>query len=313
MTGPGIALRSLSLIVAAACWGTAAATPGDPWHSVSASGRVLGPGAAEGATKAPSSFCTVVSREINLHQIDYAAHCLGLDSVTWNGSPAVSCTSNLDGKVFFADPDSGAQLDWFNLNAANSGAFGNHQWDGMFFNDHTMWYRYFTDTEGIGWTTFDNPAQDSGRGMDMDHGNGLVWETFSSTGLYAFGPTDSQGTYFHISAGMPGQMSGLTVFPHGTGTGIAVAFYLFTRVFFFEFTGTAVTYLDCADLPQANTVDESYGLTYSEARGTFFWSYLDASGRRYLSELVFSGDVMDLIFGDGFECGSTSAWSDLAP
>ena len=176
-----------------------------------------------------------------------------------------------------------------------------------------MWSRYFTDTEGIGWTVYDNPAQDSGRGMDGDHDNGLVWETSSSFGLYAFGPTDSVGTFYDISASIPGQMSGLSVYDSPASSGIAVAFYLTPRVFFFEFDGGSVTYVACADLPQTYAVGESWGLAYSEVRGTFFWSYLSQAGDLYLSELSPSGPGFDLLFGDGFESGDTGAWSEVVP
>ena len=109
-------------------------------------------------------------------------------------------------------------------------------------------------------------------------------------------------------------MSGLAVFPYyGANIGIAVATFSTTQIFLFEFTGAAVSYVGCADLPQTNPVDASWGLAYSETRGTFFWSYLSVSGHRWLSELYPSGLGFGLIFADGFESGDTSEWSSATP
>ena len=303
----------LALILTGTCLGPVAASDDDRFAAVSASGRFIMDTAAAREQMSPRETCEVTLDEIGLHAITYAGQCLALDFVSYHGTDEVSFTSNFDGKVFFADPDSGAELSSFTLNPANNGAFGNHEWNGMFFNDWSQWDRYFTDSDGIGWSTYDNPASNLGRGMDFDSVNQLVWETYSSTGLYAFGPTNSSGTFFDLSAWITSQMSGLAVFPDGAGTGIAVASYSSPQILFFTFAEGAVTYAGCAVLPVTNPVEESFGLAYSENRRTFFWSYESTSGQRWLSELDPSGPGFSLIFGDGFETGNTTGWSSSVP
>jgi hypothetical protein len=150
--------------------------------------------------------------------------------------------------------------------------------------------------------------------MDADHANGLVWETYTSTGLYAFGPTDSVGTYFDISAHIPPTcetgMSGLAVYPCGGATGLAVACYASTQVLFFEYADGSVTYTGCGELPRTIPILESYGLAFADSRGTLYWSAKEASGSHYLTELSASGPGFCYVFADGFETGDTTAWTE---
>ncbi len=151
---------ALAVVLTAIWSGPAATASGDRTGSVTASGRFVEGAGAASQHSSSLGPCEVTLTEVRLHAITYAGLVLGLDYVTYHGAPELSFTSILDGKVFFADPDSGAELGSFDLNPANNGAFGVHEWNGMMFNDWNTWDRYHTDTDGIGWATYANPAQD---------------------------------------------------------------------------------------------------------------------------------------------------------
>lgn len=144
----------------------------------------------------------------------------------------------------------------------------------------TVIYEY----DGSIWTTYENPCSNEGEGMDYD--GSYIWELTSGGYVYKF---DTNGV-LNDSWQLPADthiLSGMTLFPSGSNQGIAIIcrYQGDDYLSLFEVTGSTLTYLGVADLQDKLA---SYGLTYSESRGTFFWSWLhETPGAPYygISEL----------------------------
>jgi hypothetical protein len=86
---------------------------------------------------------------------------------------------------------------------------------------------------------------------------------------------------------VPTQLSGVTVFPFMGDVGLCVTTYSTFNLYFYQYDGSSMTYLGSVACPAS--CSSSYGLAYSENRGTIFWSY--NSGGYMLGEIEFSIDV----------------------
>ncbi|MBN1434116.1 hypothetical protein JW921_05105 [Candidatus Fermentibacterales bacterium] len=197
------------------------------------------------------------------------------------GDEVIIFTSNTDNKLFMCDPDDGAYVSEVSLNyTGNPYPFGNCWKVGA---GVTAWVNDFITSsmavwDGSAWSSISNPAGTNGRGMDFE--DPYIWETNSSSSILRFEPGGSPTSF---AAGVPGQMSGLAVFPLGANLGVVTTCYNAPghNLYFYEFDGASLTPLGNAPCPVA--VGNSLGLTYSESRGTFFWGY--NSGGYYIAEL----------------------------
>ncbi len=218
----------------------------------------------------------------------WAGQCLGMDVWETGSSVNVIFSSRSDMQINSLDPVSGTSAGTIDLDGGNTNCFG-VAWN----NDLTTpiyhtddWsdnVLYYTEDYGTSWSTVSNPAGTQGRGMDCDGTD--YWITNSSAGLYRFTPGGSSEA---ISVPeVPSQMSGLTVFPYLGDLGLCITTYNNHYFYFYVWDGSTATYLGNAACPTA--VSGSYGLAYSDDRGTIFWSY--NSGGYQIAEVDFVIDV----------------------
>ena len=211
---------------------------------------------------------------------------MGLDVVENPSGPEVSLlgTNNTDDAVYFYTP-SGMVTDTIQLDPLNASCFG-----AVYVLDESMLYTndwehtdlFYTDDMGSTWSTVQDPAEYSGRGLAY-HDN-LFWTTCGYSGLLQFTPGYPPIQTF-ILPEVYGQLSGLAVFPLEGATVIAVTTYSDHNIWFYELDGSSLQFLDLAPCPA--TCQASYGLAYCESRDTIFWSYRTASGEYLISEISF--------------------------
>lgn len=231
---------------------------------------------------------------VNTWQAPYASHILGLEYRDDQGD--ILFVSSLNNKVFIANPDNGAQIGSIDRPA---GMYGfDVAWDGTEYYINGWNTSVIYHGTGSGWTSYANPAGTNGRGMSFD--GAQIWESNSSTGAYTFNP-DGTGAQPYALPGVTVQISGLTAFPFPTGNqpcGLMATCYNQPTFYFYTFNGSSITPIGSAPCP--TSVTQSLGLTYSQTRGTFFWSY-SYSGAYYVAEL-------DIEMGAALE-GDT--WGDI--
>ncbi len=185
------------------------------------------------------------------------------------------------------DPATGAPGATMTLNAANTSAFGiawnnDPDTDTYYVNDFGQTVLYYTEDFGTSWTTTASPSGSNSRGMDFD---GTDYWTTNGTGggLFRFQP--GVGASNIAIPEVTDQTSGMTVFPYGSNTGIAVTCYNTHIIYFYEWDGSAMAYLGSAACP-ASGVGYSMGLTYG-ANGNLFWTYWVGASEYHLAELSF--------------------------
>ena len=133
------------------------------------------------------------------------------------------------------------------------------------------------------WTSGTNPAGGSGRGMDYDASSGYIWQVFvSPPALYRHLPDGSSLTTYSLSE-VSGNICGLTIFPYGSGHGVMVSGYTDPDIHFYEFTGSTLSYLGCAAVPDG-AATSSYGLAYSEDRASWWYSYRKNTSEYWIME-----------------------------
>jgi len=217
----------------------------------------------------------------------FGSFCRGLDVVNHGGtdmlmSPAVSSDS-----VYFINFDDGLMNDKLPLDAANTGGWGSYPYGSINVNDYTNSSIFNSTDLGVSWTPYTNPSGSSGRGMDVDYTTSLVWETSSSDGVYSFTHQAATGTFYDISTYIPDQMSGLTVYENGGYHFLIVNTYGSGYAYFFDLDDN-LNYLGTAAHPYQSTTQNAYGLSYCDARDTFFLAYKDTNGNCYLIEMELS-------------------------
>ncbi len=144
---------------------------------------------------------------------------------------------------------------------------------------------YYDDPNWI--VAFSNPAGSNGRGLDFQNDGNYIWETYSSGTTHRIYRIDETGgyTYYTITE-VPGQMSGLAVFPYNGNLGIIVTCYGFQDWFLYEFDGSSLTYEGSGD-PGLSNFTMSLGPTYYGNTDTFFWSYIVYGTIRWIAEVEF--------------------------
>ena len=184
------------------------------------------------------------------------------------------------------DAATGGMENTLPLDAANANGFGlawNNDFnsDTYYTNDFVDNVLYYTDDFGSSWTTVANPANNNGRGMDFDGTD--YWSTNGDGGgLWRFQP--GVGAQNIAIPEVPTQPSGLAVFPNGSDIGIALTCYNTHNIYFYNWNGSALSYLGSAACPV--TCSYSYGLTYAQTTGNLYWSF--NNGGYCIAEVSFS-------------------------
>jgi hypothetical protein len=243
-------------------------------------GDVTGPQAAlpNGGTD------DIVVTVLNTWSPTYASHVLDVEYR--ESDDAVLFISSLNNTVFIADADNGAQLGSVARPAGIVG-FGVTWINGEYFinawNNSNMYHG-----SGSGWTSFSNPAGTAGRGLSYD--GEKIWQSNSQAAQY-MNPDGTGATAVPLS-GITYQISGLATYPLTTGDrmpcGLIATCYNESppKFHFYTFDGGSATLLGVVNCPGSPT--GSYGIAFAQARGTFFWAYLDGSGY-HVSELSITG------------------------
>ena len=215
-----------------------------------------------------------------------AEKALGLDVFIDGGSVYIlGADNNLD--IIQAYDVAGATLGAMTLDPSNSNCFG-IAWNNEISSDtyYTCGWSssvlYYTDDFGSSWTTATSPSPGSARGMDFD-GTDYWCTNGSGGGLWRFQPGVGQENI--ATPEVAGNPSGLTVFPYGSNLGVAVSTYSNGFIHFYEWDGSTMDYLGAAACPAS--CSSSFGLGYSSASNTIYWSYLDGS-TYHLAEFSFS-------------------------
>jgi len=151
---------------------------------------------------------------------------------------------------------------------------------------------YYTEDDGLTWEKVTNPTGHNGRGMDFFES--YYWEAnqgggsgvtgvcrFVPGGTSLFFPTPEVGAY----------PSGLTVFPFGGNTCVAIASAVQRKFFFFQWDVTSLTFMESIDCPVSGNLS-SYGLAYNEGNGHIYWSYR-ISSEYHLVELSFEPTALE--------------------
>ncbi len=243
--------------------------------------------------------CTETSTTINPHESGsdavtltivndwtLADQILGIDFFDGAGD-YVLAVNNTDDIIQAYDPATGAPTGTMTLDAANTSAFGlawnnDPDTDTYYVNDFQQTVLYYTEDFGTSWTTTPAPGGSNSRGMAFD---GTDYWTTNGTGggLLRFQP--GVGTATVTIPEVADQPSGLTVFPHESNLGIAVTCYNTHSIYFYDWDGSAMTFLGSAACP-ASGIGYSMGLAYG-ANGNLFWSYWVGTSEYHLAELSF--------------------------
>jgi hypothetical protein len=209
------------------------------------------------------------------------AYCTEILDLAWMPSGYLLFTSIADSKIYACDPNSGAyvdDIDAYDTNPAAWGVMYGPTGGVLTTNDYTVG-NLFT-WSGTTWSESPNPAGIYGRGLEYDLASGAVWEATSmSTGRYLYRFVPGGGTAFYTVSGPTSWLSGLGLFPLGSGLGIVVASYSDPHLYVYQYVGTSLSYVGYASCPASGYPDQfSLGMTYAASRGTFFWSYVDSQG-----------------------------------
>ena len=254
----------LLLAFAAVTWGF---VDEDGWDSSIPSGSM------------PQGTDVISLSYVNAFQVPAALQILGLDHQ--NSISYLGLMDNESDSIRGVVDDTGSQI--WTLDTPCANIFGlAHNWPVSY-----DWYvNSWTDTNiylsGPWAVSFPNPAGTLGRGMDYNNDTDMLWETYSSSGVWRIDVSGS-GT-FYSTPEVPGQISGLAVFPFHGNLGVALCFYSTPGWLFYEFDGSNLTYYGSADLG-LGSFDGSRGLTYNAGSDTFFYSYIVYGTLRWIMEV----------------------------
>lgn len=235
---------------------------------------------------AGSGFDYIDIDVLNTWQAPYASEILDL-SMTSSGELAFR--SDLDMKIFLADPDDGSYIGEILLPGCSG--FGLACLGSSYYiNSDTSPY-IFHSTGSTAWESFPNPAMFAGTGMTNDPN---VWDTLSEAcsqaddRIYSF-DYNGAGEEFGVLPEVTGELSGIAA--HWVATDgltelpfalVATCFYQHQFFFFFENGGV---YYQYGLEPCPISEQQSLGLAFAPSRSSFFWSYLALDGEYYVSEL----------------------------
>jgi hypothetical protein len=215
---------------------------------------------------------------------------LGLDWYEWEDGYVVFVSSSED-RVYRWDAGYESLYGFTDLMDTNTSAFGVASGpSGTYFstNDYVNSWMYFwwPAPGGAAWEVHENPAGSNGRDMEWDPDGNVFWEAATVAGsrrIYRFLYPSPYTTYTLTQP--TGQLSGLAVFYPGGTTTLAVTSYTDLHVYFYQFTGSSLTWIGTAACPAVPGLNQSCGLCYAHSRGTMFWSWVDTGGTYHLTEL----------------------------
>ena len=229
---------------------------------------------------------------LNTFQVPSAGQMLGLD--TQDGSDQLVIMDSNAGLIRGVVMGTGNPV--WTLATPCSFTFGCcHNWPSpygwyvnCFINNNIYYY------DDSAWNVaFSNPAGSCGRGMDFQNDGNYIWETYSNGTTYGIYRIDETGSFtYYAITDVPGQMSGLAVFPYNSNLGIFVTGYEFQEWFLFEFDGSSLTYKGSGD-PGLSNFSGSLGLTYHPDTDTFFWSYKVYGTIRWIAEIQFTESALE--------------------
>jgi hypothetical protein len=183
----------------------------------------------------------------------------------------------ITGICFALDPDAGPSAQ----ETANLVAQETNDWD-----SDTEIYRYSTVS---GWSyAFDNPSVEP-RGMDFDPSLN-IWEIdAASHTLYVFDIAGTVSESWTLSELPAGNACGCSVFPFGADQGVIIGGYSFLDYYFYSFDGSTLEYLGAAPVPQS--INNSYGISWSDFTQSFYWIYKDPGSNFRLCEFTVEFEV----------------------
>lgn len=236
---------------------------------------------------------------VDTWQAPYAQQILDLEYRDY--PEALLFVSDLDNRIFVSDPNDGTFLGSVDRPAGLNG-FGTAWYDGEYhvngWNSDSI---YRSDGSGT-WSSYHNPAGMNGRGLEVfSNSGGSVWESMSDGSTHQVLVFDTDGTNIYTIdlPGIPGQISGVSVYPLTTagndppsGVGLIVCCYDDPNFYSFIIVGTTA-YPD-GPTPVPLPVNTSYGLASAYwSRGTFFWSYQGTDGEYCVSEIYFGVNSLE--------------------
>ena len=228
---------------------------------------------------------------VNTISVPSASHILGINMQS--GSNEFGMIDNTSDFIRGINCETGAEVWTVEINyGATMQKIGTaHDWPpayGWYLNGWSDSDTHFF--EGGTWSVpFSNPAGTSGRGMSYDANSGYLWETYTSGASYMLYRIAGDGSSTSYPVTSSGQLSGVATFPNGNLRLVFTAYYD-PSFYFYEFNGSSLDYMGSA--ATGIPVTTSLGLTYSDSRDTFFWSYQDGSGY-HVAEFSYSLGVLE--------------------
>jgi hypothetical protein len=229
---------------------------------------------------------------LNTITVPSASHILGLNMQY--GSNQFGMVDNTSDLLRGINCETGAEAWTIPISYGSSPSnFGTaHDWPppyGWYLNAWTDSDMHYYD--GSDWSVaFANPVGILGRGMEYDPTSGYLWESYTNGTTYLLYRISSSGAYTSYPVASSGQISGVAAFYDSGDPWVVFTSYYDPSFYFYEFTGSALTFMGSA--ATGVSVSASLGLTYSDARDTFFWSYQDDSGY-HVAELAYSLSALE--------------------
>lgn len=213
---------------------------------------------------------------------------LGLDFL--KGSPGVLLAINLDRREIsrYSITDGTRVGSGIKLHDDNASLFGvthtNEASPTFYTNDWAKAVLYYRK-EATSWQTTPNPVGTAGRGMDFDGTDFWITTYNPAPGLCRFKPGASAALI--LIPDVSADPSGLTVFPYGGNTCIAIVSYDLDEMFIYELNGRELVYIGSATLPMADMGDIC-GLTYCDTNKNFYLTYENEDEDYFIAEVSFT-------------------------
>lgn len=232
----------------------------------------------------------------------------GLDYIPfWYDDHIVAYTDYVDDRLYFLDVDDGSSAlpGGWDLYASNYYPFGvchvPYAGDEQLHVNDILNDGMFSKHPGDPWVEYNSLTDAMGRGLDYHEDLDKIFDlyTISDPGDYRwfvaiFTPGQSTGSSYEIDCNLTADWygTGVALFTKWNGdTAIAVTMYQSIWIRFFDYPDhPGEIYYGYGVIPY--TMDNSFGLTYSDERGTFFHSYSIGS-TYYISELEISEAALE--------------------
>ncbi|MCD4701905.1 MAG: hypothetical protein K8S24_08630 [Candidatus Aegiribacteria sp.] len=235
---------------------------------------------------------TITLTSVNDVSMSWGTSLRGCDYVDNYGFLFV--TDYTTNEIYMVDPSTGIAVDTLACPAQVPQVLGVCQYSPgtenfVWINDWQYCMDVYEYSTLSGWSfAFGNPAIAEPRGMDMDPSLN-IWEIDASSHiLYVF---DTSGSVYHswTLTELPSDYPcGCSVFPLGSDLGVVIGGYAYPDFYFYCFDGSNLEYMGSAPVPQS--IDKSYGVSYSYDTDSFYWVYTDPGTNFNLCE--FTGEFI---------------------